>query len=165
MVKEIMTNNGDKILVDDEDYEFLSGFSLRVTKRNGRAVSITATAQVGRLLMDPKRNFVVDHINGNPLDNRRENLNVTTLSANTQNRAKVKRNGRVPSSRYKGVSLSGTRCGLEWTCTWTEKGKLRNKLFRREVETALYYDMKVLEIHGSRARTNFLRTRDRPTIE
>lgn len=45
---------------------------------------------VGRKL---ERDEIVDHINGVPLDNRRENLRITDLVGNSQNRARGKWSG------------------------------------------------------------------------
>lgn len=47
---------------------------------NGRQVPIH------RYLLDPPADMVVDHINGDPLDNRRSNLRVCTVAENNRNR-------------------------------------------------------------------------------
>jgi hypothetical protein len=68
-----------------------------------------------RYLVDAPKYKVVDHINGNPLDNRRSNLRVCDVKANTRNLHKKK----VTTSRYKGVSLLGGR----WRVTLYAQGK------------------------------------------
>ena len=38
-----------------------------------------------RLIMDPPKGMVIDHINRNPLDNRRKNLRICTIQENLRN--------------------------------------------------------------------------------
>lgn len=51
--------------------------------------------------LDRGRDTVVDHINGDPLDNRRANLRVVPQQINCSNREIINGNG---SSKYRGVS-------------------------------------------------------------
>ncbi len=50
----------------------------------------------------PNDKTVVDHINHNPFDNRRQNLRVVSIKVNIENRGKLNRNN---SSGYRGVHL------------------------------------------------------------
>lgn len=56
---------------------------------------------LSRLLMNPPKTMVVDHIDGNSLDNRRSNLRICTKGENNRNAKKNKR-GLV---KYKGVGI------------------------------------------------------------
>lgn len=84
----ISTARGLDILVDDEDYEYLSQFSwVAVPVRNGRFYAMArlgngTRSSMHRLIMKPLNGSVVHHKNNNGLDNRRSNLEVTTQSFN-----------------------------------------------------------------------------------
>lgn len=103
------------VLMDSEDYDFLMqwNWSIRFDRRvnaannnyyaqrcyqdeNGK----TRTISMHRLLMNPPRGLVVDHINGNGLDNRRCNLRICTQSQNMMNSKPY-----GVTSKYKGVQL------------------------------------------------------------
>lgn len=80
------------------------GYVQNGTSRGGRYVS----TMLHRFIMglEPGDPRSVDHHDGNPLNNRRANLRVTTHAQNQQNRAETKDWG---SSSYRGVSWSKTR--------------------------------------------------------
>lgn len=91
MVKTCYVRSGQPFQVDDEDYELVSAFGWqRVGQQNGKGGAIMSAITVGRLIMlkelielhrtEPQAE--VDHINGNPFDNRRENLRIVSRSQN-----------------------------------------------------------------------------------
>lgn len=94
--KIIFLTRGQFTLVDEEDYEYLSQFNWHAnTASSGyfRKYYVTRTDNVNgtkikmcRDLMKPGDGMLVDHINGNPLDNRRSNLRVCTKIENSMNR-------------------------------------------------------------------------------
>lgn len=98
----------------------------------------------------------VDHINGNGLDNRRENLRVCTQAQNRQNSPGwIKR-----KSQYKGVSpISRWRTcktGKIWEARICYGRKQRViGAYVTEAEAARAYDLQARIHHGKFARLNF----------
>lgn len=73
------------------------------------------------------KGMVIDHIDGNPMNNNIDNLRLTTYCGNNRNRARDSRN----SSGINGVSFTKTKDGYEyWTVSWVDKdGKRKLKHF------------------------------------
>lgn len=96
----------------------------------------------------PAFSFLVDHKNGNGLDNRKSNLRLATHSENAQN----SRHRKHTSSQYRGVSV---RNGL-WTALITQRGQqFYLGQFHSEEEAAKAYDAAALRMHGQFASLNF----------
>lgn len=90
----------------------------------------------------------VDHINGDTLDNRRENLRLVTPSQNTMNRGKPNTN----TSGYKGVSKSAPN-------TWRayisfDKKRIHLGSFKTKEDAARAYNQAVPKYHGEFGRLN-----------
>lgn len=83
-----------RILVDDSDLWILSAYNWWLHKGTttyyARANTDRGRIYLHRYIMSPEEGKVVDHLNGNGLDNRRSNLRVVTLSTNGHNRVKTK---------------------------------------------------------------------------
>jgi hypothetical protein len=106
--------------------------------------------QISRVLLNPPHDMVVDHINGNRLDNRRCNLRICTNAENMRN---TKINCGKRASSFKGVSWFSPR-----NC-WRVMVKLDGRqtfggYFSDQVAAAKRYDELATEIHGQYARTN-----------
>jgi HNH endonuclease/AP2 domain len=121
-MKIIKTTSGESVLVDDEDFDYLNQwkwhistkrYAGRMTKVNGKRTGM----YMHRIIMNPPKGMVVDHINHNRLDNRRSNLRVCTQSFNLANQRIGKRN----TSGYKGVTWDKDR--KKWVAQTHKAGK------------------------------------------
>lgn len=102
---EIITSNGYLIILSNEDYYLVSKWKWTKDK-NGYAVRNTPKKQISihQQIMGYKEGFVIDHINRNKLDNRRENLRFVTRSGNNLNRPVDPRN----KTGFNGISKCKT---------------------------------------------------------
>lgn len=100
-----------------------------------------------RLIMGAQKGQIVDHINGDPLDNRRDNLRICDFRGSNQNR-RAKRTSKAP---YKGITqLPSGR----WLAQIMSNGK-HHKLgvFEAPEEAAEAYRIAAERLHGEFANT------------
>jgi hypothetical protein len=81
---------GKYAIVDDEDYDNLSKFNWHYSdgyaaRNTWRSDGKFKSFRMHRVIAHPPDNMLVDHINGNRLDNRKKNLRVCNYSENAQN--------------------------------------------------------------------------------
>lgn len=91
-MKRIPLTQGKFALVDDEDFEYLSQWKWHVTNTIGMPHGYarrTGSVYMHRVITKAPNEKVVDHKNGNTLDNRKQNLRVCTDGGNQANRNKV----------------------------------------------------------------------------
>jgi len=148
-IRYIPLTRGLHAIVDAEDYEWLSQYKWQAhrTPSGGiYAVHGTSRGQVfmHRMIMRPPEGMVVDHINGNGLDNRRCNLRICTPPENSRNRRKHV-DGK---SRFIGVSP----CGEKWQVF---VGRRYVGVFDDEVEAAKIRDREAIKQYGEHAWLNF----------
>ena len=158
-MKEVSLTKEQIALVDDKDYEFVSQykwFAVEVNdgyyagRKSSRKLGKQKTLYMHRLIMDACYSQEVDHINGNGLDNRRENLRLCTHAENMHNR-KVTSEG---SSKYKGVSWHKSK--KKWASRiWLNNKQIHLGYFKDEIEAAQVYNNAALKYHGDFALLNF----------
>jgi hypothetical protein len=101
---------------------------------------------------------VVDHANGNSLDNRRKNIRICTVGQNNCNSGAR----RGSASQYCGVG----RCGNRWQARIIfEKTYHHLGVFKTEEEAARAYDRAARELHGEFAWQNFPYDQNRACTE
>lgn len=101
MAKKIPLGHGQFAIVDDEDFDKVSQYKWHTMTNQGGTHSYAATkVRMHRLIIDAPPGYMVDHINGDTLDNRKSNLRLCTNAQNQQNT--LSRGG---TSQYKGVSF------------------------------------------------------------
>lgn len=134
-------------MIDDTDSTLISKYKWNITSR-GYAYTIYdgKPKKMHTLITGYK---YTDHINGNKLDNRRDNLRSVTHSQNMKNRKKHINN----KSGYKGVYWCSERK------KWVAQIRVNRKRvfigrFDTTKEAAKQYNIKSLELHGVYGRLN-----------
>jgi hypothetical protein len=163
-VKLIKIKGTDLVtIVDDEDFDKLNKYSWRLSNSgyvrrmttiriNGEKKSKSFTMH--REIMTAKEGQIVDHINRDKLDNRKENLRFVTREQSNQNRGISSRN----TNGYKGVSLKVDHHKRKRP--YEAKIKVNGKsiwlgTYETAIEAALDYDEMALVYHGDYAKLNF----------
>lgn len=150
MAREIPLTRGKVAIVDDEDFEWLSQwkwcagcagkYALRGHER--RAL------YMHRFILGASAGTLVDHVNGNGLDNRRCNLRLCTTRENSRNQR-----GRA---LYKGVYRDFRRADGVWRARIKLPDKtLHIGAFDTPEAAARAYDAAAIKHFGDFARLNF----------
>lgn len=95
-------------LVDDDDYSRLCPYYWGLTDQ-GYAIRYyhpvpkqkRVSVRMHRAILNPLDEELIDHKNGNRLDNRKENLRIIDNKGNVENRTRLNKNNK---SGYRGVS-------------------------------------------------------------
>lgn len=121
-MKTIDLNLGLSVMVDDEDYEFLSQFNWFAKKdhnthyaQRNQLANDEDDLSVGmhRIIMKAPKHLQVDHIDRNGLNNQKSNLRLVSNAQNAQNtRAHID-----SKSGIRGVSWESSR--RKWSVTIT----------------------------------------------
>ena len=85
-ILSITTKSGSVITADAEDYERISKHSWCIDAKGYPVANVDGrVTTLHRFIVNPPENMVVDHMNGNKLDNRKSNLRICTPRQNALN--------------------------------------------------------------------------------
>jgi hypothetical protein len=148
-MKQIELSQGKVALVDDEDFEYLSQWKWCVLGNRGKRYAFRRAGGKGvlmhRIISNAPPDMVVDHIDGNGLNNQKGNLRVCTNTENVRNQTRIK-NG------YKGVS----RDKQAWRSRiFVNKKFISLGRYDTPEEAAKAYDKAARKFFGVFARPNF----------
>lgn len=155
-MREIPLTKGYAALIDNEDYERVSRYKWCVSVTNRRTMRVYALRRkpgsgnpgqilLHREIMDAPDGIDVDHINGNTLDCRKENMRLATRSQNLANNRR-----KIGISGFRGVTPANQKHG--WTVLIRAK---YYGTFDTPEEAARRYDEIATGIWGEFARLNF----------
>ena len=149
-MKLIQLTQGYFAQVDDEDFEELQKYRWWINKVGSRIYAYGAAgckkiAMHRYLLKETNRNVDIDHIDGNQLNNRRNNLRKATRAQNNANQKIAERN----NTGYKGVSYCSER-GL-WVASVASYHIGRFSCIK---EAARHYNKAAFDKWGEFARLN-----------
>jgi hypothetical protein len=157
---KIINVNDAEILLDDEDYSYINqcynlkidnnGYVYCSSKKKYRKMGLYSVS-LHKILMNPDtsgRNIVVDHKDGNKLNNKKDNLRICTQAQNAKNR---KPEG--GTSQYKGIYWGVKDNG--WKCKLNNDGKyIGLGCFTNEIAAANCYNHWANVYHGEFALLN-----------
>lgn len=145
--------NGRYAIVDDDFYEHAKkysysdcgfGYAIRTGGKDGKKFHIRMHTEV---MGGKKEGLVIDHINGNKLDNRKENLRFCSEKENQRNKRVYKQN----KIGYKGVKKRFNR----FVATIGYNNKiLYIGSFETAIQAAKRYNHFARQLHGEFARLN-----------
>lgn len=150
-MKKIQLTRGKFAIVSEADYEIVKDYKWYAHKAlsNRWYARSAVVGFMHRFLTGVQEEMSVDHINGDSLDNRQENLRICSHLENLRNK-KIYRNNK---SGYKGVYFDKGK--NRWIAQVVLGGK---KITRSSIDpekAALLYDELAREYFGEYAKVNF----------
>ena len=164
-MKQIQLTQGMFAIVDADMYDYLNQWNWWVSKARGvfcaqrnaahptKGWKKKITIKMHRVIMVCPDGLEIDHINHNPLDNRKCNLRICTPKENQHNKLPFKNS----SSKYKGVSQDGGK----WRAYIAPSNKAKHiGSFVSEIDAAKAYDKIAADVYGEFAYLNFETAKD-----
>lgn len=155
-MKTIPLNKGLVALVDDEDFESLSQFhwyarndayTTYVVRKTPLLNGKQELLRMHRVLLKARKNELVDHRDGNGLNNQKANLRIATKAQNNQN-SKVRARNR---QKLKGVNFHKQHKRFQ-SQIQVDKRKIHIGYFKTAEEAHAAYCAAAKKLHGEFAR-------------
>ena len=152
--------DGHRVFVDDDMENIVSSLNWRVRNIRGKKYVTYCTTKKGKRVHFYLHRYVmnlckgdgkiVDHINGDSLDNQKANLRLVDCRQNNLNSAKKKSKH---GNRFRGISTRSYGIASQIRIN----GEIKYLgTFQTDVEAAYFYDLASIEYHGEFGRRNFL---------
>ncbi len=151
-----IVGKGKFALVDDEDYNKFNKYSYHLSVYATRCIlkrigGKNKKIRLHREIMNAKDDQMIDHINGNKLDNRKCNLRFCNPSQNNANRKKQSFN----KIGLKGVSYTTDNNSNKYRARIGYRGKdVWIGTFDNSIDASNAYDKKAIELYGEFAKLN-----------
>lgn len=112
--------------VIDEEFSYLNEHPFQISKKGDRYLAVKGIYLHHLVAGQPLKGYVIDHINGNPYDNRKANLQIITHNQNITKAATKK--------KYLGITYCPTH--KVWTAKITKNKQHYSAKFNSEFEAA-----------------------------
>ena len=153
---------GQYVIVDDDDLPLLTSHQWFAKPAHGgkfyamRRAPGNVSLYMHRVLMNAPAGVEVDHINRDPLDNRRANLRLCTRNQNAWN-ARARQKGLRPEAiGLRGVMLDPQNGRPLWRARVKANGeRYYGKRRATALQAAFDYDEIATRVHGEFASLNF----------
>lgn len=121
---KLRLRTGEEILVDEEDAAIADSREWSALRCSGglcyaQSFRSGKTVLLHRLIVNAPDGMDVDHVNGDGLDNRRQNLRLCTHAQNMRNKKRARSN----TSGFKGVVRDGRPLKKPWQASVKVNGK------------------------------------------
>lgn len=162
IMKEMRLSDWKIAMVDDEDFLRIQdrgyawmwspkkkGSKLGCVTSNNKNLPGPSHLKLHRFVMNAKPGQMIDHIDGNTLNNQKTNLRFCSHSQNNAN----KRLSQESKSGFKGVSWCS--CTNLWRARIKQNGSsFTLGRFKNKIEAAICYDSEAIKRFGEYALTN-----------
>lgn len=138
----------DGYAIVDKEFAYLDKYKWTLSHW-GYVYSSKPSLKIHRVILDAPEGVNVDHMNNDPLDNRKSNLRLCSQMDNSKNQKLSIKN----TSGYKGVSYD-KRVKKYEAYVKSDYKRYQVGYFDDPREAAIARDKKALELHGEFAKTN-----------
>lgn len=158
-MRYVSLTKGQVALVDDADYEWLDQWTWKARWHGRREIwdavrmlysdGKQRELRMSRLIVGAPDGLMVDHINGDTLDNQRHNLRLATNQQNQHNQTRLRRDN---TTGYKGVTQ--LRAGNYLAQLYLDGVRIRLGVRVEKHEAAILYNEGALLHFGEFAALN-----------